>query len=271
MCADQPAVRAQVNIAVNMCAGTWAKSRTTAAQYSTLVASTRSGLRTCSSARAASSSATATSYRGAPSSLAVRRSTRARGSSARYTRWPNPISRSPLSSSARTYLVASPIRSTSSTMCSTRAGAPPCSGPDMAPTAPDSAAATSARGGSDDPGGEGGSVHAVLSSRGPVGINGLDVPWIGVTAPADHEPLNDVARLIHPFLRNRGQAGAPRGLGHERQRHDRGAGQVVACLFVADVQQRPHPLDRRQHRQGALHVHPDIAGADGDRVRLGGR
>ncbi len=29
-------------------------------------------------------------------------------------------------------------------MCSTRAGAPPCSGPDMAPTAPESAAATSA-------------------------------------------------------------------------------------------------------------------------------
>ena len=29
-------------------------------------------------------------------------------------------------------------------MCSTRAGAPPCSGPDRAPTAPDIAAATSA-------------------------------------------------------------------------------------------------------------------------------
>ena len=29
-------------------------------------------------------------------------------------------------------------------MLSTRAGAPPCSGPDIAPTAPDSAAATSA-------------------------------------------------------------------------------------------------------------------------------
>ena len=29
-------------------------------------------------------------------------------------------------------------------MCSTRAGAPPCSGPDMAPTAPDIAAAASA-------------------------------------------------------------------------------------------------------------------------------
>jgi hypothetical protein len=36
------------------------------------------------------------------------------------------------------------VRSTSSIMCSTRAGAPPCSGPDIAPTAPESAAATSA-------------------------------------------------------------------------------------------------------------------------------
>src|SRR5690606_19644166 len=43
MCAAQPAVRAQVNIEVNMWAGTSAKSSTTAAQYSTLVASTRSG------------------------------------------------------------------------------------------------------------------------------------------------------------------------------------------------------------------------------------
>ena len=39
---------------------------------------------------------------------------------------------------------ASPLRSTSWIMLSTRAGAPPCSGPDIAPTAPDSAAATSA-------------------------------------------------------------------------------------------------------------------------------
>jgi hypothetical protein len=40
--------------------------------------------------------------------------------------------------------VGSSLRSTSSSIGSTRAGAPPCSGPDMAPIAPDSAAATSA-------------------------------------------------------------------------------------------------------------------------------
>ena len=83
MWAAQPPVRAQVNIEVNMLAGTSAKSRTIAAQNSTFVASTRSGRRLCSSVSAARSSASATSYRGASSSLAVRRSTRARGSSAR--------------------------------------------------------------------------------------------------------------------------------------------------------------------------------------------
>ena len=36
------------------------------------------------------------------------------------------------------------MRSTSSIIGSTRAGAPPCSGPDIAPIAPDIAAATSA-------------------------------------------------------------------------------------------------------------------------------
>ena len=61
MWADQPAVRAQVNIEVNMFAGTSAKSSTIAAQNSTLVSSTRSGRRSLSSWSAAFSSASATS------------------------------------------------------------------------------------------------------------------------------------------------------------------------------------------------------------------
>ena len=61
MWADQPATRAQVNIDVNRSAGISAKSSTTADQNSTFVASTRSGLRSCSAASADSSSASATS------------------------------------------------------------------------------------------------------------------------------------------------------------------------------------------------------------------
>ena len=61
MCAAQPAVRAQVNIEGVISAGIWAKSSTIAAQNSTLVSSTRSGLRARSSVSAAFSSASATS------------------------------------------------------------------------------------------------------------------------------------------------------------------------------------------------------------------
>jgi hypothetical protein len=43
-----------------------------------------------------------------------------------------------------TYVVASPLRSTASSIDSTRDGAPPCSGPDSAPIAPEIAAAASA-------------------------------------------------------------------------------------------------------------------------------
>ncbi len=43
-----------------------------------------------------------------------------------------------------THFTASPLSATSSSIVSTRLGAPPCSGPERAPTAPDRAAATSA-------------------------------------------------------------------------------------------------------------------------------
>ena len=83
------------------------------------------------------------------------------------------------------------MRSTSSSICSTREGAPPCSGPDSAPTAPDSAAAASAPVEAIDPGGEGGGVHAVLGGRDPVGVDRLHVLGVGLAAPADQETLRD--------------------------------------------------------------------------------
>jgi hypothetical protein len=54
--ADQPAVRAAVNIAGIMCGGTWAKSRITAAQNSTFVSIARSVRRSRSTVSAACSS-----------------------------------------------------------------------------------------------------------------------------------------------------------------------------------------------------------------------
>ena len=67
-----------------------------------------------------------------------------RGSSARYTRWPKPIIRSPLSSSSDHVVADRPLAATASSIGSTCAGAPPCSGPESVPTAADSAAPQSA-------------------------------------------------------------------------------------------------------------------------------
>src|SRR5262249_47033527 len=70
MWADQPATRAHAKRAGYIAGGTSAISRTTAAQNSTFVSSTRSGERSRSAVRAASSSCSAIGTRGEPSSRA---------------------------------------------------------------------------------------------------------------------------------------------------------------------------------------------------------
>src|SRR3954454_24438579 len=143
MCALQPAVREQANIAGASGGGTWATSSTTADQYSTFVHEWL-GLFFAIASCATCSSSSATATRGEPSSLATRFSTRDRGSSARYTRWPKPMIRSPRARASATHFSASPLSATASSIGRTRAGAPPCRGPDRAPTAEDRDAAASA-------------------------------------------------------------------------------------------------------------------------------
>jgi hypothetical protein len=82
MCADQPAVREHANIAGASDGGISATSSTIADQNSTFVYEW-SGCFFAIASCAACSSASATSTRGEPSSLAVRFSRRERGSSAR--------------------------------------------------------------------------------------------------------------------------------------------------------------------------------------------
>src|SRR5690349_745466 len=53
-------------------------------------------------------------------------------------RWPKPMIRLPESSVSRTHFSGSPIAATSSSIGFTYAGAPPCSGPERAPTAGES-------------------------------------------------------------------------------------------------------------------------------------
>ena len=78
-------------------------------------------------------------------------------------------------------------------------------------------------------------------------------------------------RLVDLALRDRRAAGAARRLGHERERHHRRAGEVVARLGRRRCRSAAEAPLRREHRQRRLHVDARVAGADRERVRLGGR
>ena len=114
-------------------------------------------------------------------------------------------------------------------------------------------------------------VHAVLGGRDPVGVDRLDVVGVGLAAPADQEALRDRGRLVDLALRHRRLPGAARGLRDERERHHRGAGELVARDLVGDVDQRLEAPLGPEHRQRGLHVDARVPGAHRERVRLGGR
>ena len=126
-------------------------------------------------------------------------------------------------------------------------------------------------GGGDHAGGEGGGVHAVLGGGDPVGVDGLHVAGVGLAAPADQEALGDRGGLVDLALRHRLLPDAARRLGHEAERHHRHPRQVVAGLLVGDVDQLLEAPLGAEHRQRGLEVHARVAGADRQRVRLGGR
>ena len=81
----------------------------------------------------------------------------------------------------------------------------------------------------------------MLGGGDPVGVDRLDVPRVGLAAPADQEALGDRGGLVHLGLRDRRPAHAARRLRHERQRHHRDAGEVLARLLVGDVDQLAEP------------------------------
>ena len=122
-------------------------------------------------------------------------------------------------------------------MCSTRVGAPPCSGPDIAPIAPESAAATSAP------------VEAMTRavnvdafipcSAADTQYASSAFTWCGSGSPRQlqHEPLDRSCVPFSTSLRRHRLLVAARGLRDVRQRGHRGLGQVVASLVVVDVEQ----------------------------------
>jgi hypothetical protein len=111
----------------------------------------------------------------------------------------------------------------------------------------------------------------VLGGRDPVGVDGLGVVRVRLAAPADEEALRDGPRLVDLPLGHGRAAGAAGGLRDEGQRHDRRAGELVAAAVLVDVDQRLEaPLGAEQRHSG-LQVDARVAGAEVQRVGIGGR
>src|ERR1700704_6385481 len=92
--------------------------------------------------------------------------------------------RSLRASASLTHFSASPISATASSIGSTRAGAPPCNGPDSAPTADESAAPASAP------------VEATMRA---VRVDRLRVSLVHLSAPGEQEALGG-GLALHDLL-----------------------------------------------------------------------
>ncbi len=272
MCAHQPAVRPQVNIAGIVCGGTPAKSRMTAAQNSTLVSMARSGRRSRSSASAACSKAAATSNRGTPRRCAVARSTRARGSSDRYTRCPKPIN---LSLRSRMALHHHAGIAGVLGVLEHRQHPRRCPAVQRAAHRADRAGQRGRHigaGGGDHPRGEGGGVHPVLGGGHPVGIDGLDMPRVRFALPAGHETSGDGGAFVDRSAAAP-QAGAyPARTARRRTAPSRRTGRAAPARYSSSMSSiGAYPQMGASMANPGLHVDPDIAGADGQREGFGRR
>ena len=88
----------------------------------------------------------------------------------------------------------------------------------------------------------------MLGSGDEIGVDGLDVTRIRLTAPADHEALNDRVGLIDLLLRNHGLAETACSLSDEGQRHDRHVREVLASGVIVDVEQLLKTPGGGEHR-----------------------
>ena len=111
----------------------------------------------------------------------------------------------------------------------------------------------------------------MLGGRHEVGVDGLDVARIRLSAPARHEALYDRARIIDASLGDHGDAEAAGGLRHEGHGHDGDVREVLSRRVVVDIEQRLETPPRREHRNGRLHVDAHVAGVHRDGVGLRGR
>ena len=98
----------------------------------------------------------------------------------------------------------------------------------------------------------------MLGRGDPVGVDRLDVPRIGLAAPADQELRGGVLAPLDLGLGNRRLISA-RGLRDDRERSGREAGQVVARLLGRDVDELAKAPLRPERREPGLKVGHDRA------------
>ena len=251
----------------HMCDGTSAKSRTMAAQNSTLVSRTRSGRRSRNSVRPP---ARAPGHF-VPRALSSRRYGAAHGPAGppRYTRCPKPIRRSPRSSTP-TYPRASPVcRSPRSSRHAARA--PPCRGRSWHPPHREIAAATSAPVDAMTREVNVGGRSSRARRRTPVASTAWT--WAGSGSPRQRTMNRStiVLALSISALRDHRLPGArartaPRS-SSPSPRHARGSRGRCRHRCRAGAK----TPGQGQHGDGRLHVHPHVTGVHRDGERLGGR
>ena len=167
---------------------------------------------------------------------------------------------------------ASPSASTSSSICSTREGAPPCSGPDSAPTPRRQGGGHVGAGGGDHARGEGRRVHAVLGRRDPVGVDRLDVVAGRPRRASGSGSARGSTCALSTSRCGTGGRPMPRAdwATKESAITDTRARSSRACSSSMSISAwSPH--SGAEHRQRGLEVRARVAGAHRQRVRLGGR
>ena len=180
--------------------------------------------------------------------------------------------RLPFSSASRTQRSASPMRAASSSIGFTYAGAPPCSGPESAPTADDSAAPQSAPVDASHASGERRSVQPVLGRADPVRVDRLDVLRVRFAPPAQQELLGDRRAARDDLVRGRlaavGDGGGARDDPHHLRRE---AAEILARLLVRDLVQLAELPLAREPRSLGLEVGRGVAGQLLELARFGVR
>ncbi len=256
-CADQPAVREHANIAGARSGGTWATSSTIADQNSTFGHEWSGMLLRDRLVRDALELLGDLDARRAELLRRPLQQPRARVLGAVHAM---PEAHDPLvprPSASLTHFSASPISATASSIGSTRAGAPPCSGPESAPTAADSAAPQSAP--------VDATVRAVnVDAFMP--CSAVQIQYVSIacacrssTSPRHASRKRSAAvRPASTVSSGTGGRSAPRaGLRDDRERRGRQPAEILLRVLVVDVDELaelPPAAEDGEHRLEVGHV-----------------